>query len=281
VLLDLNADWSVATTYFNGPGIDNHLRQTSATTGVSYFLNDHLGSTAALTNVNGNPVEQENYDSFGNSASSARTRYGYTGRERDPDTGMLYYRARFYDPQVGRFLSEDPMGFYAAVNWYAYVGDDPISYIDSTGMEILTAKQYEQPILLPPDEQERKRLAAFLDCVERNRFSSLFGGVPYVHGGVEFLEIGGPVSLMSDLAATGAKLAGKTAGDPQPYASGINAVFRAGTRAAGYPKIGGTPVRGVLTGIGNKVTPALAVTGTFTFAYNATIEVECGCGVIK
>jgi YD repeat-containing protein len=48
VLLDLNANSSVATTYLNGPGIDNHLRQTSATTGVSYYLTDHLGTTAAI-----------------------------------------------------------------------------------------------------------------------------------------------------------------------------------------------------------------------------------------
>jgi len=81
------------------------------TTGVSYYLNDHLGSTAALTDSSGNLLEQTAYDSYGNSAGSARTRYGYTGRERDADTGMLYYRARFYDPQVGRFISEDPIGF--------------------------------------------------------------------------------------------------------------------------------------------------------------------------
>ena len=58
VLLDLNADWSVATTYLNGLGIDNHLRQTSAATGIAYFLTDHLGSTTGLTNSTGNVIEQ-------------------------------------------------------------------------------------------------------------------------------------------------------------------------------------------------------------------------------
>ena len=133
-LLDLNADWSVAATYLNGPGIDNHLRQTSATTGVSYFLTDHLGSTAGLTDASGTLVEQASYDSFGNSAGSARTRYGYTGRERDPDTGLLYYRARFYDPQIGRFISEDPIGFDGGANWYAYVSNDPVNLIDPSGL---------------------------------------------------------------------------------------------------------------------------------------------------
>jgi YD repeat-containing protein len=65
-LVDLNADWSVATTYFNDLGIDNHLRQTNATSGVSYFLTGHVRSTAALADANGNLVEQHAYDSFGN-----------------------------------------------------------------------------------------------------------------------------------------------------------------------------------------------------------------------
>src|SRR5205814_10178160 len=134
VLLDLNADWTVATLYLNEPGIDNHIRQTSATTGSSYFLADHLGSTAGLSDDAGNVVEQESYDSYGNSAGSARTRYGYTGRERDPDTGQLYYRARFYDPQLGRFISEDPAGLVAGINAYAYVGNDPIQWVDPSGL---------------------------------------------------------------------------------------------------------------------------------------------------
>jgi len=135
-LIDLNADWSVATTYLNGRGIDNHLRQTSASTGVSYFLTDHLGSTAALTDAGGNVIEQIAYDSFGNSAGSTRTRYGYTGRERDSDTRSLSYRARFYDPQVGRFFGEDPIGFRGRdVNVYAYVKNRPLLFRDPSGLQ--------------------------------------------------------------------------------------------------------------------------------------------------
>jgi RHS repeat-associated protein len=142
VLLDLNADWSVATKYLNGPGIDNHLRQTSASTGVSHYLTDHLGSTAALTDATGNVVEQESYDSFGNGAGSVRTRYGYTGRERDPDTGLLYYRARWYDPQVGRFISEDPIGLAGGINSYGYVGNGSISRKDPSGLSDIDVHYY-------------------------------------------------------------------------------------------------------------------------------------------
>lgn len=134
VLIDLNADWSVAATYLNDPGLDSHLRQTSSTTGVSYFLTDHLGSTAALTDASGSVAEQVAYDSFGNSVGSTRTRYGYTGRERDPDTGQLYYRARFYDPQLGRFTSEDPIGLSGGINLFAYAKNNSINAIDPLGL---------------------------------------------------------------------------------------------------------------------------------------------------
>jgi RHS repeat-associated protein len=97
-------------------------------------MTEHLGSTAGLTDASGNLIEQLSYDSFGNSAGSVRTRYGYTGRERDPDTGLLYYRARWYDPQVGRFISEDPSGLSGGYNWYSYVGNRPISRSDPTGL---------------------------------------------------------------------------------------------------------------------------------------------------
>lgn len=136
VLLDLNADWTVQDTYLNDLGIDNHLRQTSAATGMSYFLADHLGSTSGLADSAGNLAEQISYDSFGNGAGSARTRYGYAGRERDADTGLYYYRARFYDPQMGRFIAEDPIGFAGGdVNWFGYVWSNPLKYSDPTGLD--------------------------------------------------------------------------------------------------------------------------------------------------
>lgn len=140
VLLDLDSSLAVTTSYLNGPGLDEHLRQTNVTTGVSYFLTDHLRSTSALTDSTGNVVETLSYDSFGNNAGSARTRYTYTGRERDPDTGLLYYRARFYDPQIGRFMSEDPIGLAGGINFYAYVGNSPVNHVDPWGLQKRSCK---------------------------------------------------------------------------------------------------------------------------------------------
>jgi len=140
VLLDLNSSGAVTTSYLNGPGVDDHLRQTNTSTGVSYFLTDHLGTTTSLTDGSGTVVETLNYDSFGNNAGSARTRYTYTGRERDPDTGLLYYRARFYDPQLGRFISEDPIGLAGGINYYAYVANSPVNYTDPSGLQQRSCK---------------------------------------------------------------------------------------------------------------------------------------------
>jgi RHS repeat-associated protein len=134
VLLDLNSSLAVTTSYLNGLGIDDHLRQTNTTTGVSYFLTDHLSSTSGLTDASGNVIETLSYDSFGNNPGSTRTRYTYTGRERDADTGLLHYRARWYDPAQGRFISEDPIGFEGGMNWYAYVDNSPLSASDPFGL---------------------------------------------------------------------------------------------------------------------------------------------------
>jgi RHS repeat-associated protein len=139
VIKDINSDNSTVE-YLNGPGIDNKLRQTSSA-GTLYFSQDHLGSTRALTDSSGNVVESISYDSFGN-GSSALSRYGYTGREWDADSNLYYYRNRWYDPQEGRFISEDPIGLGGGINLYAYVENNPLKFIDPMGTQGLI---YTQP----------------------------------------------------------------------------------------------------------------------------------------
>jgi RHS repeat-associated protein len=61
--------------------------------------------------------------------------YGFTGREWDKETGLYYYRARYYDPKGGRFISKDPIGFEGGdVNLYRYVGNDPVDWVDPSGL---------------------------------------------------------------------------------------------------------------------------------------------------
>ncbi len=60
----------------------------------------------------------------------------FTGREWDPETGLYYYRARYYDPKAGRFISEDPIGFEGGVNFLSYVGNNPTKWRDPSGHEV-------------------------------------------------------------------------------------------------------------------------------------------------
>jgi RHS repeat-associated protein len=124
-VIDQRSDGS-SIDYLNAGGIDQRLRQTSSGGAPLYFLADHLGSTTALTDAFGNVIDVQQYEAFGQNAGSALTRFGYSGRERDSATGLLQYRARWYDPQQGRFLSEDPLGFKAGINLYSYVRNNPL-----------------------------------------------------------------------------------------------------------------------------------------------------------
>ena len=119
--------------YQNGLGIDNKLKM-NVNGNAKYFLQDHLGSTVGLADSSGNITSSASYDSFGNTTTNLSTRYQYTGREKDEFTGLHYYRARWYDANLGRFISEDPIGFAGGdVNLFAYVGNNPLNYKDPSG----------------------------------------------------------------------------------------------------------------------------------------------------
>jgi RHS repeat-associated protein len=135
VLDDIN---STLTKYQNGPGIDNKLKAKTGSTS-QYYLQDHLGSSVGLANASGSITDSSSYDSFGNPTNTSfPSRYRFTGREFDTTTGIQYSRARFYDPGIGRFTSEDPIGFRGGdVNLYGYVRNEPFRHKDPHGLDIL------------------------------------------------------------------------------------------------------------------------------------------------
>ncbi|WP_235430454.1 RHS repeat-associated core domain-containing protein [Xanthomonas sp. MUS 060] len=123
-----------------GPGIDERYARDD-NGGRTYFLTDALGSTRLLTDTNGNAVQRYDYDPYGattQSSTSYNNPYQYTGREHD-QSGLYYYRARYYMAELGRFISEDPLQLAAGPNSYAYVGSNPISFIDPYGLEAVIA----------------------------------------------------------------------------------------------------------------------------------------------
>lgn len=122
--------------YSQGLNIDEPLAMLRSST-TSYYEADGLGSVTSLSNGTGSAAQTYAYDSFGKQTSSSGSlinSFQYTARELDSETNLYFYRARYFDPQLGRFLGEDPLRFIAGENFYAYVENDPINYVDSWGL---------------------------------------------------------------------------------------------------------------------------------------------------
>jgi RHS repeat-associated protein len=122
--------------YLYGTQIDQVLAD-EASTQTLWALGDNQGTIRDLIDNGGSLVEHLTYDSFGKIISTPITdfRYGYTGREQDSETGLDYYRARYYDAANGKFISEDPIGFEAGDgNLTRYVGNDSVNNIDPSGL---------------------------------------------------------------------------------------------------------------------------------------------------
>jgi RHS repeat-associated protein len=134
---ETNATGGIVARYEQTQNIDEPLAmlRNSAT---SYFHADGLGSITSLSNSAGTLANTYTYDSFGNltaSTGSLVNSFRYTGRESDPETGLYYYRARYYDPQGGRFLASDPILFLGGdANLYRYVWNGPLTLRDPAGL---------------------------------------------------------------------------------------------------------------------------------------------------
>ena len=123
--------------YSHGERVDETLVVEQIGIGDFFYHADHLGSVRLLTDDTGAVANTYEYDAYGRVIASSETiaqPYGFTGRERDQESGLYYYRARYYDPVAGRFVSEDPIGLRGGSNTYAYVGGNPIMYVDPLGL---------------------------------------------------------------------------------------------------------------------------------------------------
>jgi RHS repeat-associated protein len=133
---ETNAAGAVVARYSQGLNIDEPLAmlRSSAT---SFYHADGLGSITSLANAAGALAQTYTFDSFGKqtaSTGSLTNPFQYTGRESDSETGLYYYRARYYDPAVGRFVSEDPMNLSAGLNFYLYADNSSPLYNDPFGL---------------------------------------------------------------------------------------------------------------------------------------------------
>jgi RHS repeat-associated protein len=108
-------------------------------TGSYWYHTDHVGSVHAITNASGAKVEAQDYAPFGStvaSSGSVSDDYGFDGQRTDPDMGLVYMNARYYDARLGRFISADsvvPSDDPQALNRYAFAYNNPIANSDPSG----------------------------------------------------------------------------------------------------------------------------------------------------
>jgi RHS repeat-associated protein len=136
VIEEMDNGGNVLARYTQGPVADEQLSGLRSGT-TNYYDADGLGSITSLSNGAGTLANTYTYDSYGKLIASSGTLsnpFQYTGREFDSETGIYEYRARYFDPNVGRFISQDPIGFKGGINFYAYVGNNPINLFDPTGL---------------------------------------------------------------------------------------------------------------------------------------------------
>ena len=138
VIAEYDGSNTLLRKFIYGPGIDKPICMIDVADGntIYYYHFDGLGSVIALSDVNSVIVERYSYDVFGkpNTTSTIGNPYLFTGRRYEPETGLYYYRARYYAYDIGRFLQTDPIGYDDNLNVYAYCGNNSLEWVDPYGL---------------------------------------------------------------------------------------------------------------------------------------------------
>lgn len=145
IFFELDGSGNARAQYLYYPGTDrpHSVRRgnsTMSTDSVFYYLADAQGSVTGVVEAKTHElVNRYRYTPWGTletgSYEEVKNPIHYTGREHDAETGLYYHRARYYDPQLGRFLSEDPIGLAGGINLYAYAGNNPVNFTDPDGLD--------------------------------------------------------------------------------------------------------------------------------------------------
>lgn len=144
------SSWATPNAVYVQAGLDHPLARLTGqvnlpTATAAYYHQDGLSSVLAMTNAAKAITATQRFDAFGSKIGGANSvpQYGYTGRE--PDTsGLIYYRARYYDPNQTRFTQRDPLGYTDGLNQYTYVHNNPVNFNDPNGLLAQSVRTWAQ-----------------------------------------------------------------------------------------------------------------------------------------
>jgi RHS repeat-associated protein len=232
----------VTNYYVYGPGLLYQVTETTNGEKTLTYHYDYRGSTIALSDDNGLVTDRMEYSAYATLTYRAGTSdtpflfNGYYGVMSDPN-GLLYFRARYYNPFICRFISPDPSGFAGGLNWYAYANGDPISLLDPFGLGVMegwggaTATWFGRNIVAPLNSVSTTSTAL--------NFSS-YMAASLIGGFSDMLRLGQGTAYATYDAQNGWDVAIGVTEDIQ-RAAGLSAIAIGGLQGA-VEDVGGTTV---------------------------------------